>query len=119
MEMCVIKYNPDWQKHTPFLQCYETAIGGSHGVPGGAAEDCAKKTGLDITTAIACTKNKVESTALVQETARKTCALQPEHQFTPWAVLNGAVCGADGTGCHGLLKHVCDLYAGPKPAGCK
>lgn len=118
MEMCVIKYNPDWQKYTPFLQCYESAIGSSHGVPGGAAEACAKKTGLDITSALACTKNKAESTALVQATARKTCALQPEHKFTPWAVLNGAVCGLDGTGCHGLLKHVCDLWEGTPAPGC-
>ena len=100
------------------MQCYEAAIGSSHGVPGGAAEACAKKSGLDITSALACTKNKAEATALVEATARKTCALQPEHKFTPWAVLNGVVCGEDGTGCHGLLKHVCDLWEGTPAPGC-
>lgn len=117
MEMCVIKYEPDWKKYTPFLQCFEGDVVG-HALKPDAAQECAKSSGLDITKAIACTKDKSEATAVTQATARKTCALQPEHQFTPWIVLNGVACGTDGTGCHGLLSHVCSLYKGTKPSGC-
>jgi interferon gamma-inducible protein 30 len=117
LEMCVIQYEPDWTKYAPFLMCYESMVSG-HGIPASAAPDCAKKTGIDITKALACTQNKAESTALVQATARKTCALQPEHQFTPWIVINGKACGLDGRGCPGLLSKVCGLWSGAKPAGC-
>ena len=117
MEMCVIKYEPDWTKYTPFLMCYEAAVQG-RGLPPGTAQKCAKKAGIDITKALACTLDPEESTALIHATARKTCALQPEHKFTPWITINGKVCGVDGTGCPGLLGKVCALYGGKKPPGC-
>lgn len=116
--MCVIKYVPDWKQYWPMLACFENSVVG-HSVPDGAAEKCAVAAGIDITEALACTKNVAEATALTQMTARKTCQLQPEHQFTPWVTLNGAVCGLDGTGCHGMLAKVCSMYKGsPLPAGC-
>lgn len=118
LEMCVIKYEPDWTKYAPFLLCYEGAIGASHGVPTGAVQKCAKETGLDLTKALACTKSPAESKAVIEATARKTCQLQPEHKFTPWITLNGAVCGLDGTGCPSLLQKVCNLWKGAKIPGC-
>jgi len=119
MEMCVIKSYPDWKTYAPFLICYEAEVVG-HGLKPGAAEKCAKQAGIDITAATACTKDKAASTALIHATARKTCALQPEHRFTPWVVLDGVACPGvpDGTGCKDLLQHVCKRYKGTLPAGC-
>ena len=54
--MCVIKYEPDWQKYTPFLQCYEGAVVSGPTTPATALK-CAAKAGIDITKAVACSKN--------------------------------------------------------------
>ena len=117
LEMCVIKYEPDWKKYTPWLQCYEGAVESGATTPATALK-CAAEAGIDITKAVACSHDTTEATALTHATARKTCALQPEHKFTPWIVINGVACGLDGTGCHGLLERVCKIFTGTKPVGC-
>lgn len=112
------------EKAFPFLYCFEVD---SYGDPEYLSE-CAKSAGLSAKDLKECATG-TQGKALSEEAAKRTCALDPPHEYVPWPLVDGEhVCGSsalasdngddDALHCN-LISIVCDHYKGTKrPAAC-
>ncbi|CAF0799778.1 unnamed protein product [Didymodactylos carnosus] len=113
---CTIYFYPDIQQHLPFIYCTESTEGDVQEV----AEECAKKSSVDIDKINACTHSKLGN-GLEHTYALMTEALTPQHTFVPWVTINGEhtaeIQQAAETDLIGLI---CKTYKGSNiPDECK
>lgn len=105
-------------KYWPFMACFEKQDIDrvSPDSPIKAMNACTKQLGWPASK-VSALKRCVESDDVAHNVsvtnARKTAALVPAHQGTPWILLDGELFQGDN-----LLKAVCEAYKGEKPAGC-
>ena len=104
-EQCAIAHYPDPKDHFPFYYCMEKA--GENMLT--KVKSCATTAKMDYATLSTCWNGK-ESAQLQQRFG----ALTPSnHKYVPWVIVNGKEYQGSN-----LLKLVCSLYKGAKPAGC-
>lgn len=109
IEACAIHAAPDaW---TDFIFCFEV----DHQSDPSAAQGCASKNGVDWSKMDACVKPGAAGDAVYAANAKKTLALEPQHWFTPWFLMNGKPMMSNWSP---LLSKVCAAYTGTKPPGC-
>ena len=114
IEGCVMKLNPD--NYWNFIACYEAPPDPSRtdpSYPDKMLKSCAAATGLDESAIAKCVADPTMSLAVSNENAKKTAALVPAHEGTPWVLINGKPFQGQS-----LLKAVCAAYTGVKPQGC-
>lgn len=119
IEACAIKHGGGNNAATfAFLTCFESE---EHGGKTIALGPCAKSSGLNAKDIEGCFKDDTQRTAVVQAAARRTCALSPQHAFTPWVVLQHQHIDTPSTSA-ALTKVVCDAAHAakitPLPSAC-
>ena len=87
IESCANEYGGGTNADTfAFLTCFESS---EHGGRPSALAPCAEANGLNATNIQSCYDDDEKRQAVVRDSAHKTCALNPQHQYTPWVVLQG------------------------------
>lgn len=118
IETCAISLLKNISVSFPFVHCFEVSIEHS-GDPKSVAQHCAKSSEIDYTPIEACV-NGPQGNELEHEMAKKTDALEPQHEYVPWVTINGKHTEKIQTEAeNNLLKLVCDYYEGTKPAACE
>lgn len=102
----------------PFMACFEGQdIDRIHpDSPIKAMDVCVAKAGISravVKAAKACMDDPDEAHKVSSENAKKTAALVPAHEGTPWILINGKSFSGGS-----LLTAVCNAYSGTTPAGC-
>ncbi|XP_074603379.1 gamma-interferon-inducible lysosomal thiol reductase-like [Brevipalpus obovatus] len=79
---------------------------------------CSKKLKFDYQSIFNCA-NSDEGSEYLKEYADRTIALQPKHEYVPWAVINGVHDGSfDDEMVDDLRSALCNRCQDPKPQGC-
>lgn len=119
IEACAIEHGGGSNSEMfSFLTCFESS---THGGRPTGLEPCAKSSGLNATAIKSCYDDDAKRQHVVQDAARKTCALNPQHAYTPWVVLQGQHVDTPRSSS-ALTKVICDAAhsAGvtPLPSAC-
>jgi len=119
IESCAISLLRDFKAYWPFLLCLEST---SESDFDKSAPQCAKEAGLadaDYADIKTCAEGS-EGNAIEHQMALKTDALNPPHKYTPWIAVNEKHTDfIQNMAQSNLVKYVCHIYAGTKPAACK
>lgn len=108
LEGCAVKNYP--QNYLPFLICFE----GENNAQRSSVDECAKSANIDSQVLYECVSSST-GTKVDQFNAQETIKLGKAKIGTPWVVVNGQAMEDPSQ----LLSHVCSLYGGQKPTGCR
>lgn len=110
---CAMNYHSNFTEYFPFVECMEKTNS-----PVNAGQKCANEFGWsDYSKIESCSQGK-EGNMLEHEIAVATDSLVPQHQWTPWVVINGKPL-SDHQLDVSLIKLVCNAYTGSdKPPAC-
>jgi len=118
IETCAISLLKNLSVSFPFVHCFEVSIERS-GNPKSVAQHCAKSLGIDYAPIEACVSGP-QGNELEHEMAKKTDALEPQHEYVPWVTINGKHTEKiQREAENNLLKLVCEYYEGTKPPACE
>eukprot|EP00164_Ancoracysta_twista_P002237 GFYU01002956.1.p2 GENE.GFYU01002956.1~~GFYU01002956.1.p2 ORF type:complete len:298 (-),score=117.23 GFYU01002956.1:304-1197(-) len=109
IEACAASYYPNIKQWYPYMSCMDDGNGQPQ-----YAQYCAQHAGMDYKKIYACAISETGA-KIVHQNIQETNALQPSHEYVPWVVLNGFPLRDER---NNLLYHICEVYDGPKPAGC-
>lgn len=115
IEGCVKELNPT--DYWNFVACYEEPENPSRTDPTYPTKmltKCAAATGIDEAAVTQCMGDEAKALEINAANAKKTAALIPAHEGTPWVLIDGKPFQGQS-----LLPAVCAAYKGQKPSGCK
>lgn len=115
IETCAINITKDINIYFPFIHCMENSTSEK---PEKSAEKCSQHFKVDYDAISKCAKGDMGN-ELEHQMALKTNALNPQHKYVPWVTINGVHTeDMEKKVEDDLVKFLCDMYKGEKPAAC-